>query len=265
MFDGSRRIIPSFKAFAREMDILQGESNGNSSKLRFGEHSRVQETCGSESTLLKNRLMKSGYFTLEFNAEIEANKRHRKRRRDDSPPPDEASDGRTTVSPDSELCLRHTTMVRSSGTCLPDHQNYLQEPEGGSRSPTSVAEARNTQVSGTQLVAGKQAQNKREIQYMFSKSPADLAALLGDLLSDAMRASNQWASERRTGESTTECLTVLIPEGVEEDISITLWAGRRQAARIIELFRMQRTWSPSPNHVSPPPHAQQELEMSDPS
>ncbi|EEQ85994.1 uncharacterized protein BDCG_09263 [Blastomyces dermatitidis ER-3] len=145
-------------------------------------------------------------------------------------------------------------MVQSTNSCIPDQQNYLREPEAGSRSPSSVAEAQNTQVSGAQLVAGKQTQNTREIQYMFSKSPANLAPLLGDLLSDAMRASNQWASEQRAGESTTECLTVLIPEEVEEDISITLWAGRRQADRIIEIFRMRRTWSASPSRLSLPPH-----------
>ncbi|KAM5437703.1 hypothetical protein MferCBS31731_005462 [Microsporum ferrugineum] len=205
--------------------------------------------------------MKLGYFTLEFDAEIGHDKCHRKRRRDDSPPRDEASNSQTNDCPNSELRLRHGRMVRSTDACLLGRQNYLRGPEPGSPSPSSVAEAQNTQISGAQLVARKQMQNRREIQYMFSKSPTDLAPLLGNLLSDAMRASNQWASERKTGESTTECLTVLIPEGEEEDISITLWAGRRQAARVIEVFRMQWTWSASPSYVSLPPHAQQGLGM----
>ncbi|KKZ65512.1 hypothetical protein EMCG_08651 [[Emmonsia] crescens] len=115
------------------------------------------------------------------------------------------------------------------------------------------------QATRTKPVAEQQTQKSREIQYMFSKSPTNLVPLVGDLLFNVMHASNQWASERRTGELTMECLMVLIPEGQQD------WAGRRQAAQIIDKFRMQRTWSASPSHLSPPPHGQQELGMTLPS
>ncbi|KAL2359233.1 hypothetical protein RJZ56_007924 [Blastomyces dermatitidis] len=187
---------------------------------------------------------------LEFDAENRTDKARctGKRRRDDSSSRDRASEGQV-----NDRDIWHDRMAWSSDAHTQDHQDHLQELEAGSRSPSSALKAQNMQETSTMLVARQQTQNSRKIQFMFSKSPTSLIPLLGNLLTDAIHASNQWVSERRTGESTTECLSVLIPEGEEKDISITLWTGRRQAFQIIDMFRMQWTWSASPSHVSPPP------------
>ncbi|PVH67564.1 hypothetical protein DL98DRAFT_523273 [Cadophora sp. DSE1049] len=84
---------------------------------------------------------------------------------------------------------------------------------------------------------------------MFSKGPTSHIPLLGSLLSDAIQASNQWKMEQRLGESTTDCLTTLIPEGQGEDISITLWVGRIEGLRMLDLFKQQPTWSALPKHL----------------
>lgn len=98
-----------------------------------------------------------------------------------------------------------------------------------------------------------------EIQYAFTNAPTNHIPLLGDFLSKAVQTSNQWEKERRLGLPTTECLTTLIPEGENMDISITLWVGRREAVLIHDLFKLQRTWvSSSPSHLLPQPHTQQE-------
>jgi len=89
---------------------------------------------------------------------------------------------------------------------------------------------------------------------MFSKAPASHIPLLGDLLSNAVQASNQWEMEKRLKEPTTECLTALVPEGGNKDISITLWTGRREGFQLIDQFNMQWTWPASPSHVLPQPH-----------
>lgn len=78
---------------------------------------------------------------------------------------------------------------------------------------------------------------------MFSKAPTSQIALLGSLLSNAVQASKQWEIERKQEEPTTECLTTLIPEGKNEDISITLWVGRREGLQVLELLKLQWTWS----------------------
>ena len=97
-----------------------------------------------------------------------------------------------------------------------------------------------------------------EIQYMFSKAPTSQISLLGDLLSNAVQTSKQWEIEKRQGETTTECLTTLIPKGENEDISITLWVGRREGLQVLELFKLRRTWSALPKHLSLQPQTRRE-------
>lgn len=97
-----------------------------------------------------------------------------------------------------------------------------------------------------------------EIQYMFSKASAAHVGLLGDLLSNAVQASNQWKSEREAGESRTECLATLIPRGEDKDISITVWVGREEAGQVIDVLRLQRTWSAPPSHLLPQPYTRPE-------
>lgn len=63
---------------------------------------------------------------------------------------------------------------------------------------------------------------------MFSKAPVSLIPLLSDLIPSAVQSSRQWKEEREAGEPTTDCLTTMIPENENEDISITLWLDRMQ-------------------------------------
>jgi hypothetical protein len=82
--------------------------------------------------------------------------------------------------------------------------------------------------------------HETEIQYMFSKVPRHLIRpYLGDDLADVMEASNNWKVEERLGETTTQCITALIPEGPNEDMSFTIWAGQRRGGSMMEKLKME--------------------------
>lgn len=87
-----------------------------------------------------------------------------------------------------------------------------------------------------------------EIQFMFSKAPTSQIPLLSNLLPDAIQNSRQWKKERELGESTTDCLTAMIPEDPDQDISITLWVGRVEGLQMNEMIMLQRTWSALHSH-----------------
>ena len=93
---------------------------------------------------------------------------------------------------------------------------------------------------------------------MFSNAPIDRIHLLVNILLDAMQNSRQWKIERERGEPTTECLTTMFPEDPDQDISITLWVGRKEGLNMNELIMLQRTWSAWPSawhsHSSLRPH-----------
>lgn len=90
-----------------------------------------------------------------------------------------------------------------------------------------------------------------EIQYMYSKAPVDQILLLGDLLSKAVRSSRQWKIERRLGESTTDCLTTIIPEDTAQDISVTLWVGQEAGLQMNDTFSLVPKWTSLPSHGEP--------------
>jgi len=56
---------------------------------------------------------------------------------------------------------------------------------------------------------------------MFSKAPTNQILLLGNIVSDAVQTSHHWEMERTLGEETTDCLTTMIPEDQNQDVSIT--------------------------------------------
>ncbi|OCK99258.1 uncharacterized protein K441DRAFT_652650 [Cenococcum geophilum 1.58] len=115
------------------------------------------------------------------------------------------------------------------------------EPEDTEQSPavqTGGTETRQLEMAQTKELAAGDMQTGRQIQYMFSKAPASHIPLLGNLLSNAVQTSKQWEIERRLGELITECLTTLIPEGENKDISITLWVSQREAAQVIDVFKL---------------------------
>lgn len=61
---------------------------------------------------------------------------------------------------------------------------------------------------------------------MFSKAPTKQIPLLGNLVPDAVQTSHHWEMERTLEEETTDCLTTIVPQDQNQDISITLWVGR---------------------------------------
>lgn len=85
---------------------------------------------------------------------------------------------------------------------------------------------------------------------MFSKAQIRQIPLLGDLLSNAAQASLHWEMERTLGEETTDCLTTMIPQGENQDISITLWIGREVGLQMVDIFNLRPTWSSSLGHLS---------------
>lgn len=90
-----------------------------------------------------------------------------------------------------------------------------------------------------------------DIQYMYSKAPTERVALLGDLLSEAVQSSRQWQMERSLEETTTDCITTLVPKNPSQDISITLWVGQEAGLRMNDVFRLVPKWTSSPSHVGP--------------
>ncbi|KAH1297215.1 hypothetical protein KXW28_009155 [Aspergillus fumigatus] len=96
-----------------------------------------------------------------------------------------------------------------------------------------------------------QEEHGRHIQYMYSKAPTERVALLGDLLSEAVQSSRQWQMERSLEETTTDCITTLVPKNPSQDISITLWVGQEAGLRMNDVFRLVPKWTSSPSHVGP--------------
>ena len=88
---------------------------------------------------------------------------------------------------------------------------------------------------------------------MFSNAQRDQIKQVGYMLSHAVKASNLWKNESVRNETVTECLTTIIPEGENEDIAINLWVGRADGLTLLNALRMDRTWSSSYSHQSPPP------------
>jgi len=72
---------------------------------------------------------------------------------------------------------------------------------------------------------------------MFSKAPNNQIAFLGNLLSDAVQTSHHWEMERTLGEDTTDCLTTMIPENRNQDISLTLWVGLEAGLRLNDILK----------------------------
>jgi hypothetical protein len=54
--------------------------------------------------------------------------------------------------------------------------------------------------------------------------------------------------ERKRDESTTLCITVMVPNDRNADISVTLCAGQDAVAPLIEAFNLLPTWSSLPTH-----------------
>lgn len=85
---------------------------------------------------------------------------------------------------------------------------------------------------------------------MFSKAPVGLIPLLSDLIPNAVQTSHLWRTERAAGEPRTDCLTTMIPRDENEDISITLWVGQQAGMELLNVLRLQPTWSSSLGHLS---------------
>lgn len=86
---------------------------------------------------------------------------------------------------------------------------------------------------------------------MYSNAPTSNIQKLGDLLADAVRTSRQWEIERSLGETTTNCLTIMVPENPAQDISITLWVGPEAGLNMNNLFNLVPKWTSLPNHAKP--------------
>lgn len=86
---------------------------------------------------------------------------------------------------------------------------------------------------------------------MFSNAPIERVPLLSNLVLNAIQSSRHWEDEREIGEPTTNCVTTMIPENESEDISITLWVGQRAGLQLLEVMKLQPTWSSLLGHLSP--------------
>lgn len=73
-------------------------------------------------------------------------------------------------------------------------------------------------------------------------------ALLGNHLFNAVQTSNQWRMERKLDQPTTLCITMMVPNDDNADISITLCIGQETAVPLIETFSLLPSWSASATH-----------------
>ncbi|KAL4755869.1 uncharacterized protein BDW70DRAFT_33765 [Aspergillus foveolatus] len=87
-----------------------------------------------------------------------------------------------------------------------------------------------------------------EIQFIYSNAPVHLIPDLGDLLAEAVKSSHQWKVERALGETTTDCLTAIIPKDATRDISITLWVGAEAGHQLNNKFNLVPKWTSLPTH-----------------
>ncbi|KAH7378965.1 hypothetical protein BKA64DRAFT_648391 [Cadophora sp. MPI-SDFR-AT-0126] len=97
---------------------------------------------------------------------------------------------------------------------------------------------------------GYRVQTGRQIERMYSNGPISQVSSFGELLSNAIQSSNQWKKERELGESTTNCWTTMIPRDPNQDISITIWLGRKDGHRVNVALMVEPTWS-SPSSPRP--------------
>lgn len=86
---------------------------------------------------------------------------------------------------------------------------------------------------------------------MYSNAPIVHIHKLGDLLANAVSTSRQWKIERSLEETTTNCLTIMVPENPAQDISITLWVGAEAGLHMNNLFNLVPKWTSLPNHAEP--------------
>lgn len=86
---------------------------------------------------------------------------------------------------------------------------------------------------------------------MYSKTPVAKLPLFYELLPEAMKSSRQWEMERQLSETTTDCITTMVPTDPLLDISITMWLGQEAGVRMIGMLNQIPKWTSSPNHVAP--------------
>uniref|UniRef100_A0A093XC93 Uncharacterized protein n=1 Tax=Talaromyces marneffei PM1 TaxID=1077442 RepID=A0A093XC93_TALMA len=139
-------------------------------------------------------------------------------------------------------------------------QNALQQhvTDNLSELITAIPERKRRRTEPSESGSMESFQTGRHIQYMFSKAPSNSLLLLGDPLLKAIQASNQWAVDRKLEEARTGCITILIPAGKNEDVSVNILVGRVQGLEMLNTFMMERIWSASHTHQSLLPHIQQE-------
>ncbi|QKX63203.1 uncharacterized protein TRUGW13939_10372 [Talaromyces rugulosus] len=92
-------------------------------------------------------------------------------------------------------------------------------------------------------------QNSRQIDFLFSNGPVNHMSQLRNYVDNAMQSSHHWRAEREAEEPTTECLTAMIPRDENADISITIWVGQTAGMELLEILRLQPTWSSSQGHL----------------
>lgn len=114
-----------------------------------------------------------------------------------------------------------------------------------------VTEAMEDVRGSTTLKSWRHANLLTEIQYMYSNAPTGHIQKLGDLLANAVRSSRQWKIERSLGETTTNCLTIMVPQNPTQDISITLWVGPETGLHLNSLFNLVPQWTSLPSHGEP--------------
>lgn len=80
------------------------------------------------------------------------------------------------------------------------------------------------------------------IQYLYSNGPRDKVHLCG-IFSKGILGSNQWQSETNEAATDTICIAALIPSGLDEDMTITLYVGRLEGSELLEQLMLRPSWS----------------------
>lgn len=78
------------------------------------------------------------------------------------------------------------------------------------------------------------------IQYMFSTAPLDRISSFSEPFRTAIQNSHLWKSERERRESSSSCVTVMIPSDPEQDTCINILVGYDDGFRLREMFGLQQ-------------------------
>lgn len=79
---------------------------------------------------------------------------------------------------------------------------------------------------------------------MYTNAPVENVPFLGEPIASSIDDSEQRKSEIAIRATHTDCISVLVPKGVKQDMSLTIWIGRELGHKIIAFLELQLKETP---------------------